>query len=870
MQSHLRRTLSFAALGAVSTLAHAQTWQTVASFPASASPRQLASALEIDGTLWIVGGTPLTSGGDAPVHKYFPASNTIAATATPLEGGALNGGVALDALGRILVFSGVDSGGGQGDYYQWTEADGNNGGFASRSSQAPKTYFAIAYDDEGGVYSLGGGPGASATPSNQNKGRVERYDATLDAWQVRAPLPTPVADAAACNDGNGHILVIGGFGATGARTANVALYDIANNTWSDTAIADLPLALSGARAVLGVDQRVYVIGGTDGTTRRTTWILDSGATSWRAGPDLNVARHRAACVLGADESIYVFGGSNDAGGTGTNEKLATPRCPQVDIQASSLHAILGQPIGMSISVSGTPPFTYHWRHDGVDLFDGVQSSGSTVAGATTATLGLLNTTSADAGAYECVISNACGSTTSAAASVTLRGAPQLPTSFGSRSLHPAGAQSSHAFAIDGGAIAGDGLYPTPGFNPQYRPLVWDTQRVVTDLTPANSIGGSINAMRSGTKVGWYWWPVWTPLGTGYYQHACAWSASGALSDLQPQGWETGSILNTDGVHHVGWAFYDVDHSIAVDGVYWASSTPFDYVMLTTGGDYGVSGANIGALEGDRLFGVKFGTSPYDATMWRPGPDNVWQTTDIAPPGTFGSFIAGADSGQQVGRYNFPYNTQAGLWGGTSNSFVPLTPAGATTAEALETRHGLQVGSANFPGGFAHAVLWRGSAASALDLHSFSPAGFTTDVANDLEIDAFGTVTVVGHGSNSITGRVEALEWRGNPRALSTDAIELSAQHGCTLRFTLFGGPQNAGRSWTLLSAPRRALGPHGYSASLAPISGWLDETGFANVEIDVPAGVITVPIKVVSRFVVRAPNGAIVLTSNPVEILIRP
>ncbi len=41
---------------------------------------------------------------------------------------------------------------------------------------------------------------------------------------------------------------------------------------------------------------------------------------------------------------------------------------------------------------------------------------------------------------------------------------------------------------------------------------------------------------------------------------CAWSASGALSDLQPQGWETGSILNTDGVHHVGWAFYDVDHS----------------------------------------------------------------------------------------------------------------------------------------------------------------------------------------------------------------------------------------------------------------------------------------------------------------------
>ena len=95
-----------------------------------------------------------------------------------------------------------------------------------------------------------------------NTGYSDRYDALSDQWTVLAPMPTPAADACAAYDGNGHMLVIGGVDqAGGTRLANVAQYDITAGTWSDTAVPDFPTAVSGARAVLGADGRVYVIGG---------------------------------------------------------------------------------------------------------------------------------------------------------------------------------------------------------------------------------------------------------------------------------------------------------------------------------------------------------------------------------------------------------------------------------------------------------------------------------------------------------------------------------------------------------------------------------------------------------------------------------
>lgn len=69
-------------------------------------------------------------------------------------------------------------------------------------------------------------------------------------------------------------------------------------------------------------------------------------------------------------------------------------------------------VSFSVSVCGTPPFTYQWRFHGADI-----------ANATNATLNLLNVTPADAGLYSVEVSNAAGSITSADASLIVQFPP---------------------------------------------------------------------------------------------------------------------------------------------------------------------------------------------------------------------------------------------------------------------------------------------------------------------------------------------------------------------------------------------------------------------------------------------------------------
>lgn len=75
---------------------------------------------------------------------------------------------------------------------------------------------------------------------------------------------------------------------------------------------------------------------------------------------------------------------------------------------------IGAPVDFTVSASGAGVLTYQWRHNGTPLSDG-----GNIAGATTATLTVTPGDVGDAGAYDCVVLNACGSSTSAAAVLTV-------------------------------------------------------------------------------------------------------------------------------------------------------------------------------------------------------------------------------------------------------------------------------------------------------------------------------------------------------------------------------------------------------------------------------------------------------------------
>ncbi len=329
-----------------------QSWGAGPSFPGGVNGREFAAGLNCNGYILAIGGKPFEAppANNSPVHSLAPDAFSWQPRAA-LEGPVVRQGAGIDALGRIIVFGGVDGldpGGDFGAAVEYSVIQGQRTRIAQRSAQAPHDNFAFATDPFQRIYSIGGGPGADATASDPNSGRTERYDALRDLWDVLAPMPTPVACAAAAYDGRGHILVFGGYNATAtARTANVACYDIAGGVWSDTVVPDMPVPTSGHRAALGADGLVYVMGGEvgpvgAGTVVNTCRVLDPASGTWSAGPPMFTARRMFGVTRSDDGSIYVLGGTTGGGPTAAVERLLTPgtRSLLFDFNSGPIHRSL--------------------------------------------------------------------------------------------------------------------------------------------------------------------------------------------------------------------------------------------------------------------------------------------------------------------------------------------------------------------------------------------------------------------------------------------------------------------------------------------------------------------------------------------------
>ncbi len=101
--------------------------------------------------------------------------------------------------------------------------------------------------------------------------------------------------------------------------------------------------------------------------------------------------------------------------------------------------------------------------------------------------------------------------------------------------------------------------------------------------------------------------------------------------------------------------------------------------------------------------------------------------DLNPSGFIDSAALGISGSQQVGSGLTGGNSHALLWSGTAASAVDLNPSGFTESGAGGISGSQQVGNGYGPGtgGNSHALLWSGTAASAVDLH---PSGFSWSYA----------------------------------------------------------------------------------------------------------------------------------------------
>ncbi|MES2694301.1 MAG: immunoglobulin domain-containing protein [Verrucomicrobiota bacterium] len=146
---------------------------------------------------------------------------------------------------------------------------------------------------------------------------------------------------------------------------------------------------------------------------------------WRkAGVDIPGAtaiRYTIAAAAPSDAATYAIAVSNGVSSsvatTSVTVRAAAP--PVITTQPRTIVAEVGQTTGFTIGATGSFPRTYQWRKDGANIADG-----------TAITLTLTNITTNDAGTYTVTVSNAQGTVTSSAASLTVNAAvPPAISSF---------------------------------------------------------------------------------------------------------------------------------------------------------------------------------------------------------------------------------------------------------------------------------------------------------------------------------------------------------------------------------------------------------------------------------------------------------
>ncbi|MFO0832477.1 MAG: CHRD domain-containing protein [Phycisphaerales bacterium] len=225
------------------------------------------------------------------------------------------------------------------------------------------------------------------------------------------------------------------------RATNTMGFDeyFANLSAVETAAHIHGLALPGANAGVLFAQAA-------GSPKRGTWVF--GAAS------LDAVFHGGRTYFNVHTAAFPGGELRGQ----INRGKSIPCSPQVTDQPDNQSANVGDSRSFSVVVDdrGGGSVGYQWRRNGTSL-----SNGGDFSGVTTPTLTINPVNAGDAGDYDCVVTNFCGSNTSGSASLTVNVGPTCDSiDFNNDGLFPDTADIDDFLSVfSGGPCSTD---PTPG------------------------------------------------------------------------------------------------------------------------------------------------------------------------------------------------------------------------------------------------------------------------------------------------------------------------------------------------------------------------------------------------------------------------
>jgi len=302
-------------------------------------------------------------GGDGFAYYYYPLTYPENLTATSVYWNYLPaiysltiGPGAVTSGGTIILYGGTDGTSSSSAVIGYSPSGDTPLTLASMS--VPRSYLGYAPDRSGNAYAIGG-----LDDTGQPLASAERYNPDADTWSAIASLPTARYNFPAVFNGTNQIYIFGGRtnATSGTEIATVLRYSVSANTW--TAVAPMPIAAAGSAAVLGVDGKIYVVGGVSGgVTTGVVQVYNPSANTWEISTPLPEALSASAMGVDSLGRLIVMGGmdinGNDVGDVWRSQQMGIPDSAPVFTQYPGTNGSYLAAYASSITATGSPPPTY--------------------------------------------------------------------------------------------------------------------------------------------------------------------------------------------------------------------------------------------------------------------------------------------------------------------------------------------------------------------------------------------------------------------------------------------------------------------------------------------------------------------------------